>query len=384
MRIRTPGHWRRRTWLAGAVVVAAAATGVWWTQRDTAANGAQTITATVTRGDHSTTVTATGTLEPRRVEELSFSSSGTVTAVRVAAGDRVHRGQVLARIDDDALVASREAAAAQLDAAQTQLDEDRDADASDTQLAADTASVAAARSQLAAADEALDGAVLRAPITGTVSDVEVAVGDSVGSAGPASSGSSTAAVTVVSSRHFVVDASVTAADVASVKRGMQVEITPTGATDTVYGTVSDVAAVAQADSSGAATFSVTVEVTGTPKGLYAGSSADLSIITKKVTGVLTVPALALHTDNGQTYVWVVDGDQRTRTVVTTGATYGMDTQITSGLTEGQVVELARFTAPQGGTGGTGGGPSLQFDPGNGPPGGFVQGDVPNFSVGGGK
>jgi len=355
----------------------------WWWTRDSATQTPTTTTAKASVGEYETTVQASGTITPSREEELSFSSSGEVTAVPVAAGDRVHKGDVLARIDTTTLVAQRDAADSALDAAVTQQDEDSDAGASATQLAADEAQVTAAKSQLAQAREAVRDATLRSPINGTVSAVDVTVGDQVGGAstptddGSDSSGSS-AAVTVISTDSFEVDATVGSSDVESLKKGLQATITPTGATEPVYGTVSEVGAIATADSSGVATFPVTIDVTGTPDGLYAGSSADVTIVVAKVTDVLTVPSQALHTDDGETYVYVVDGDDRTRTPVTTGSTYGMDTEIKSGLTEGQTVEVEAFMAP-GGADGSGQGPSLSELPDGAVP---PDGSGPQFYTGG--
>ena len=365
---------RRRWWVIAVALVVLAGTGLWWTQRDSQAAGAGTTTATVSRGDYSTTVTASGTIDPARQEDLSFAVTGEVTAVRVAEGDRVRRGEVLARVDDASLRAQRDAAQASLDAALVQLDEDSDADASDTQLAADAASVAAARSQLAQAEEAVDGAVLRSPIRGTVSAVNLAVGDQAGAQADA------AAVTVISTRSFEVDASVGAADAASLKKGMQAEITPTGSDATVYGTVTSIGAIATADSSGAATFPVTIDVTGRPTGLYAGSSADVVITTKKVPDVLTVPTPALHTENGETWVWLVDATAdggRRKVTITTGTTYGMNTEVKSGLKEGDQVEIEFFSPTGGGTGqGNQQGPVIDFQgppPGVAPQGSFEVG-----------
>jgi len=374
---------RRRWWTAAVVLCLAAVAATWWWSRDSSAEPPTTTTATVSRGDHETTVQASGTITPSREEELSFASTGEVTAVRVEAGDRVHKGDVLARIDTTTLVAQRDAADSALDAAITQLDEDDDADASATQLAADEAQVTAAKSQLAQAREGVRDATLRSPIDGTVSAVDVAVGDQAGDASAptdsttSDSSGSGAAVTVISTDSFEVEVTVGSSDVDSLKKGLQTTITPTGATEPVYGTVSEVGAIASADSTGVATFPVTIDVTGTPDGLYAGSSADVSIVVAKVTGVLTVPSQALHTEDGETYVYVVDGDDRTRTPVTTGTTYGMDTEVKTGLTEGQTVEIQPFLAPSG-SGRSGEGPVLtELPEGFVPPDGGVQ-----FSQGG--
>lgn len=57
-------------------------------------------TVTVSRGDISATVTASGTIERAGVVELVFASPGTVTSVDVQPGTRVEAGQVLATVDD--------------------------------------------------------------------------------------------------------------------------------------------------------------------------------------------------------------------------------------------------------------------------------------------
>src|SRR4029079_18822093 len=173
------------------------------------------------------------------------------------------------------------------------------ADASSTQLSSDSAAVAAAKSALSQAQDDLGSATLSASMTGTVASVDLTVGEQVsgsssspssdgsdgadGATSPdaSSDGSTPSQVVIVSPRHFKVVADVAADDIASVKKGMQVQVTPSGATAPVYGTVTDVGLVAEASSSGAATFPVTVTVTGAQAKLYAGTSATVSIITKQ-------------------------------------------------------------------------------------------------------
>lgn len=367
-----PLRGRRRSWLVVPLALAlAGAGGAWLMTRDSSA-ATEPTTYTVAASTMKDTVTASGTIAPRRSADLDFEVSGTVTDVYVEVGDRVTQGQALARVDDDALVASRTAAAASLTAAYTQLDDDQDADASDTQLAADQTAIVAARATLSEAKQAVEDATLRATITGTVASLDLAVGDVVGGAGgtdPTADGStSTSAVVLVSTGRYVVDATVASSDVKQLKKGLQAEIAPTGVTETVYGTVASVGLVAETSSSGAAVFPVTIEVTGKRKDLYAGTSADASIIVEQRTDVLTVPSGALETDeDGGTYVTKVVDGEGVKTPVEIGTAYGMSTEITSGLDEGDVVEIPSFTP----TGGGGDGGSIEER--------FGEGGLPDFS-----
>ena len=355
---------RRLLVLAGVVVVAAGGGAAWWLLKPPEATAAPVVVP-VTVGTQRQTVSASGTVEPAERADLTFAVTGEVTEVLVKAGDAVTEGQALASVDDTLLQAQLAAAQAQLDAA-----EDKAADSDD---ASSAAAVVSAESDVAAAQEAVDQATLTAPMAGTVAAVDLAVGDRVGTAQQQGEDSS-AQVTVVSTGTFVVEASVSAADAARVKQGLAAEITPVGADEPVEGTVRTVGLVAAADESGAATFPVTIDVTGTRDDLYAGSSATAVIVMAEREDVLTVPGMALHTDGDTTYVnKVVDG-KAVRTEVTVGEAFGMQTEVTSGLAEGDEVEVQ--TAVPGGGGGNrtpGGGENKIFPGGGGGGGGMGPG-----------
>lgn len=393
-RVRRP---RRLVLVLSALVLLSAAAGAWLLLRDDEPAAAASTTATVSTQTLKQTVTASGTVAARTTEELSFGASGTVTQVYVQPGDTVKKGQKLAAIDDDVLQAEQEAAASALTAARTARSEHLSDGASDEQEAADDAAVLAAESSLAEAEDAVDGAVLRSTIAGTVTDVGLEVGDTAGSGGggasqpgtgtdTSTSSTSSGTVTVVSTGHFVVDATVSSSDVAKVKKGLQAEITVSGIDETVYGTVAEVGLVAETDSSGAAAFPVTVEVTGTRDDLFAGTSADLALVVSQRADVLTVDSRALRTDGDTTYVDKVTDPATgatTRAVVTTGEASGMVTEVLTGLAEGDVVKVPGFAGP----GGSGGDQDMQqFQqqmqermqngggfPGGGPAGGFPGG-----------
>ena len=366
---------------------------------------ATTTTSTVSAGTVQQTVTASGTIDPAEEADLSFGVSGRVTSVEVKAGDTVKKGDVLAKLGTVSLDAALASAEAQLEAAQTTAA--NDGSSSSTQQVSNNAAVASASADVQTAKDNLASATLKSTITGTVAAVDVEVGDQASgsssssssstgasdgssngssnsatggsdpsSSSSSSSSSSTAAVTVVTPKKFVVDADVAATDIKKVKKGLQVQITPNGATTPIFGTVKEVGLVAETSSSGAATFPVTVSVTGNQNGLYSGTTADVSIIVKQLSNVLTVPTLALSTSGGKTYVQKVDGSSTKKTAVTVGETYGASTEIKAGLKAGDKVELTipgqtRTGTRTGGTGNRGGGfPGGGGFPAGGPPAGF--------------
>jgi multidrug efflux pump subunit AcrA (membrane-fusion protein) len=353
---------RRRRWLIvsgiGVVVLALAGFGLYqFVLKPDASATTMTRTATASTQTVQTTVGTTGTLEPKRQADLSFNSSGTVTKVYVSVGDKVEKGDLLARIDDTSLAADVTAAKADLAAAESSLSDLDDDDATDTAIASAKAQVKLKKSDLSQAKSALSAAALRSTISGTVAEVSIAKGDQVGSSSGSSGGaassssgsssSSSAAITVISTNTYVVDTSVGSSDLAKVKVGLQAVITPTGATDSIYGTVKTVGVMASSPSSTSGTSStstaslpVTIDVTEAQKSLFAGASATVSIIVEQRDNVLVVPTAAISTVDGKTVVQKVVNGSTTQTEVTIGSTYGNQTEITKGLSNGDEVQIS--------------------------------------------
>src|SRR5258708_2158512 len=76
---------------------------------------------TVERGDVALTVSATGSIQANQSVSLAFGSTGKVTAINVAAGDHVLKGQPLATLDSAAATDAVTLAQAQVDAQQIAL-----------------------------------------------------------------------------------------------------------------------------------------------------------------------------------------------------------------------------------------------------------------------
>lgn len=349
-----------------ALLAVGAYGGWWWGSRDSTAAAAvseRTQLVAASLGTVKQTVAASGTLEPATISTATFSSTGTVTAVDVTVGEHVTKGQTLATLDSSALQDAVTLATASVTAARDQVDAASGAQS----LASARAQLATAESQLASAKDALGGATLTAPITGTVSSVGVSVGDTVGSGssagGPSGAGGQTSGqgngssstsgggIQIVDTSTWVVDATVGSSDLGRLKKGLQATITPTGGSQNIFGTVSSVGIVAAASPSGAAQFPVLIAVTGTPDGLHAGTTATVAITVRQLTDVLTVPTAAVRTTDGRTTVQVSSGGHVSDVPVTVGGVYGTRTVISEGLTEGEevVVTTRAFARSPGGS-----------------------------------
>src|SRR5439155_18742195 len=117
------------------------------------------------------------------------------------------------------------------------------------------------------------------------------------------------------------------------------------------GTVTSVGAIAT-NTSGVASFPVVVTLTSTPQGFFAGATVNVAITYNQLTNVLQVPTLAITRDNGQSSVTVAQNRQRSQRAVTTGITSGGFTQITGGLTRGELVVVTIPTQVANNNGGT--------------------------------
>lgn len=383
--------------MAVGVVVLAGAGGAYALNHGSTSAQAVPRTVTVSHGTVQQTVSASGTIEPATEADLSFQSAGTVDSLGVGVGQSVTKGEVLASIDTTSLQSQVTLAQAVVTQAQSQVTA-ASSSGSASQIAAADAQLASAQAKLLAAQQALSQARLTSPIDGVVAAVNVKVGSTVGgsggsasassgtgrnssggaggSGGPAGQGgsggaggssaasgaggsASGAAISVISTNAWVVQTQVGNADLPSLKQGLQAQILPTGSRTTIYGTVQSIGIVATSSASGTSQFPVTIAVTGTPSGLYAGTAATVSIIVKQLDDVLTVPTAALTTSGGRTTVTVLQNGQQVTRPVTAGRIFGARTEITAGLSDGAQVVLpgvfgTRGTGAGGGTGaGTG-------------------------------
>ncbi len=227
---------------------------------------------------------------------------------------------------------------------------------------------------LPVAAQSLDQARIVSPISGLVAAVNITPGQSV------TAGSSTAAIVVVNPGAMEVTTTVSDSNVAAVKVGAKVTVTPDGTDSPTAGTVVAVGLLPTVSTastgtgsstgtgpgaSGGVAYPVTIGLNGGGGQLFAGSGAAVSIVVSSAVNALAVPTSAVRTIGNRHTVSVLRDAKLVSLPVEVGAVGVSFTQVTSGLSESDQIVLADLHAPLptsnttlrglGGVGATGGG-----------------------------
>ncbi|TCC61103.1 HlyD family efflux transporter periplasmic adaptor subunit [Kribbella pittospori] len=423
-----------------AVVLAIAITAYFlFFRKDTPAAGATRPTFAVARGEVTASVSSSGTLQSSQTASPQFETSGTVTQILVKVGQVVAKGAAIAKVDPSAAerqlrIADQNqiAAANSVTAASESLDDAQDAAEAAAEASASPsptptngqqaqsqnqnqgqspevavsnaeASLARAKADKEQADQDVEGAqaavdatTLKAPIAGTITAINGSVGSvtggsssSSGSGGAGStsgqgSGSSASSTTTTSGSGFVdisdlkslqVAASFPEADAIKIKAGQSATVTLNAEPGTTLTATLASVSPTPTTTNGVVAYSATFSLAKIPANARIGQTANVTVQTAKAADALYVPSTAVAT-SGTTYTVTMADGGGTREVKV-GVRGDSFTQITSGLSEGDRVELLQGaiggTANQNGQGRTG-----QL-PGGGQ---FGNGQLPRVGAGG--
>jgi macrolide-specific efflux system membrane fusion protein len=300
--------------------------------------------------------------------------SGTwrVTSVKVAVGDSVKKGQVLATADGTDLRAQLATARIQYRAASFRVAsaqaayDDIDTSLTDARrqaliglLDAQSQRDQAARS-VADLTTSIGYTTLVAPAAGTVTALNVRSGTD------APSGDAV----VIAVAPLDVTADFTESDLPALHVGQAASVTIKALAATVAGKVSAIAPSSSAGSGGVVSYTVTVDLTNPPATLRSGMSAQVSVTTAQASDVLAVPTAALQSLAEGYAVDVLGPDGRPRSqIVTVGLITSSFTEIQAGLAEGDRVVVGTATQRQTGLPGAFPGGGVRFGGGGGGGGG---------------
>jgi len=356
--------------------------------------------AKVTRGDVARSVVATGKIQPITKVEVKSKASGIVEKLYVDINSHVHKGQELAQMDQQEIVAQVNAQKAQFASAEANVstyeanveqdkvnaaapdlpmykatldrnlemqkqgivsrqaldDANKDyqaaltrRDSSKAQIGVDSARLKQARAQVQQAqaglqqlEEQLSYTTIVAPMDGVILSRDVEIGDAISSILVLGS-TATLVMTEGDTNEVYVQGKVDEADIAHVYMNQPARIKVESFRDRIFeGKVTKIAPMG-VEKDNVTTFEVRVSINNPGGELKANMTANAEIMLDEHKGVLTVPENAVMYDNQKNAsVAVPDKSQKdgTRKIpVKVGLSNGSVTEILSGIKEGDQVVL---------------------------------------------
>lgn len=259
------------------------------------------------RGSISTSVTATGTVQPVDTVTVGTQVSGTISALYADFNSTVKKGQLLAELDKTLIQAQVDQAKASLAQSQSnqtyqqanfsrqkQLFETGSISKAEYDQAVNTLQVAAAnvnnaKAQLRSAERNLSFTQIYSPIDGVVLGRSVSIGQTVA----ASFNTPTIFTIAKDITKMQVQAKVDEADIGNVVKGQRSTFTVDAfIDDTFNGTVKDIR-LQPSISANVVTYATLIDAPNDDKKLKPGMTANIIIYTKEVNDALLVSAQAL-------------------------------------------------------------------------------------------
>jgi macrolide-specific efflux system membrane fusion protein len=270
-----------------------------------AKNGSSFKTAQVTRGSLSISVKSTGNVQPQNRLAVTPPLAGRVEKMLVTEGEYVKKGQVLAYL-------SSSERAALLDAARAKGPE-----------------------EVAHWEELYKATPLLAPMSGQVINRAVEPGQTVGSGD----------TVVVLSDYLIVDAQVDETDIGRVKVGQKATLTLDAyPNQTIPARVSQIRYEAKTVNN-VTMYEVYVLPKRVPNFMRSGMTADVEFNVDGKEGALLLPSEAIQSSEGKSFVLLKGekGVKPEKVTIETGITDGSQTEIVSGLAEGDTVLIPSLT-----------------------------------------
>ncbi len=322
--------------------------------------------STVSKQNISTSITATGTIEPVTEVEVGTQVSGIIDKIYVDYNSVVKKGQLIAELDKTNLLSELSSAKSNMESAKSNMEYQKSNynrykelyskglvsadDYENAKLSYKQASeeYAIQKESVSKAQTNLGYAIITSPIDGIVLSKEVEEGQTVAAAME----TPTLFIIAQDLTDMQVIADVDEADIGGVKEGQRVTFTVDAFPDDLFeGKVTQVRQEATEESN-VVTYEVVISAPNDDLKLKPGLTANVTIFTNERDGVLAVPSKALRfapnenllaegesiTDcEGKDKVWMREGSNFKAVPVKIGVTNGTYTEIISGLKEGDAV-----------------------------------------------
>lgn len=379
----------RKRWI-GAAVIILLLIFVFFRQASVNKNKVTYQTTAVKKGTIVSSVSASGQILTSNLVNVGTQATGVVKAVYVKNGDKIFVGQRIAEItlDSDGALANTKAWASLVSAtggyrsAQASLlnvyDQIKGHDSDESFAMIETRTKVEVASDNAWANLATAGLsyrlvspVITAPMTGMIDNITLTPGMVLTNGSSSTAISSNRVAVITSQGNPIATFNVSEVDVSRVKQGQKATITLDSISDKTFTgkimTVDKIGTVV----SGVTNYPVTILFDTTAPEILSNMAATANIIIDSKDGVLEAPSSAIQTQtDGTPYVRILRNGQPQNVNIETGLSSDTETEIISGLSEGEEVIMGTSTGTslQGGStspfstfrvGGTGGGGAVR-------------------------
>ena len=305
------------------------------------------------------TLVASGYVVAQRRAAVASKGTGRLVYLGVVEGDRVRKGQVIARLEDADVRAQLAQARANLQLSQADLHNveqslsrarvlkdsgyttSASVDSAEARYLQVKSGIAVAQAMVEGAEVALENTVIRAPFDGTVLTKDADVGEVVAPLA-ASAFSKAAVVSIADLRSLEVEADVSESNLEGVAVGQPSEIVLDAYPDQRY--PASVAMIVPTADRAKATVQVKVAFRSYDARVLPEMAAKVHFLPPSVQAteadtqsVLTVPASAVADRGGRTVVYMVNGGRAAEIPVATGKRLGSAVSILQGLAPGALV-----------------------------------------------
>lgn len=299
----------------------------------------QTVKATT--GNLVQSVSTSGTVKADQYSVLTFPSGGKISGVFVKSGQKVVKGAWIAKLDTVPLNAAYQQALNNYRNYQAIADQVLDSvkghsgDENYTQRASRTTAEVNrdnAYNAVLAAQSNLANATIQAPFNGIMDTVS-----------PSSPGiqvvAASANYTIVNPETTYFDAEVEETDLPNLKVGQKVDISLDAYPEEKFtGEVSVIGVVAFISSTGGNAYHIRITLPPNQNLKFrVGMQGDADIVYNIVPNVVKVSGSAIVSENAKTFVWVLENGRTKKRQVETGPVSVDETQIKSGLSDGEIV-----------------------------------------------
>ena len=365
-------------WVVLLVLAAAAGSGGWqWMNRERPIEVEVAAVTVRGAGTQASVLNASGYVTARRRATVSSKVTGRIVEVNVEEGMAVREGQVLARLDDSTLQAALKLYRAQLEASKRQIPESEvrlaqarvqlqrqerlrteglntpndidnakaEVDSLVARIESAQEQVKVAESQIAMQQTAIDDTVIRAPFSGVALSKDAQPGEMVSPVSAGGGFTRTGISTIVDMRSLEIEVDVNESYINRVRAGQPVTAVLDAYPD--WQIPAHVITMVPTADRQKATVLVRIGFKQLDPRLLPDMGVKVTFLREADTAatpvaqsVTLVPQAAVKTDNGATFVFLVNGQSVERRAVKVGGTDGDRVEVVAGLKGGDRVVIA--------------------------------------------